>query len=432
MAEFHAAASEIYKEHLVCRWPGYARTQQMPAPSDWTNWLLLGGRGAGKTRTGAEWTRGMATGDKCFTSHPVSNIALVAETYADAREVMIEGQSGLLAIHTRHNRPVWISSRRRLEWPNGAVAQVFSSEDPDGLRGPQFSAAWVDELAKWKNPQATWDMLQFGLRLGAFPRQVITTTPRPIKLLKEIIADKRTLISRMATDDNRQHLAAGFFGRIVDIYRGTKLGRQELDGEIIDERSDTLWQRDCLDQHRIQAASSPSPSPSPPLQRIVVAVDPPVTGKATSDACGIIVAGIGVDRRAYVLEDQTLQAVSPARWVAMVTQLFDKYEADQVVIETNQGGDMAESVLRNACPHLPIRQVKATRGKWLRAEPVAHLYERGLVSHVGALPELEDEMCDFGLEGLTSGASPDRLDALVWALTDLLLDKSGQPRARTL
>ncbi len=366
----------------------------------------------------------MALGDQCFCLHPVGNIALVAETYADAREVMIEGQSGLLAIHTQQDRPVWISSRRRLEWHNGAVAQVFSSEDPDGLRGPQFGAAWSDELAKWKNPQATWDMLQFGLRLGHFPQQVITTTPRPIKLLKDIIADERTLISRMATGDNRLNLAAGFFDRIINMYRGTKLGRQELDGEIIDERSDTLWQREGLDQHRVHSM--------PALRRIVVAVDPPVTGKATSDACGIIVAGVAENRRAYIVEDQTLQAVSPERWVSMVTQLFDKYQADQVVIETNQGGDMAESVLRNACPHLPIRQVKATRGKWLRAEPVAHLYERGLVSHVGGLPQLEDEMCDFGLTGLSSGASPDRLDALVWALTDLMLDPGGQPRARTL
>ncbi|MEP1206717.1 MAG: terminase family protein [Rhizobiaceae bacterium] len=421
-----AIANNLLKEHLIHRWPIYARTRQRPTLATWTNWLLLGGRGAGKTRTGAEWIRAMALGDTYFTAQPVGNIALVAETYSDAREVMVEGQSGLLAIHTSWERPVWISSRRRLEWPNGAIAQLFSSEDPDGLRGPQFGAAWCDEVGKWKNPQATWDMLQFGLRLGTFPQQVITTTPRPIKLLKDLIVDKRTLLARMATDENRTHLAAGFFDHIVNLYRGTTLGRQELDGEIVEERSDTLWQREGLDHHRVQ------PEDAPPLRRIVVAVDPPVTGKATSDACGVIVAGVAENRRAYVLEDQTLQAVSPGRWVAMVTQLFNKYQADQVVIETNQGGDMAESVLRNACPHLPIRQVKASRGKWLRAEPVAHLYERGLVSHVGALPQLEDEMCDFGLEGLSSGASPDRLDALVWALTDLMLGQACQPRARTL
>jgi phage terminase large subunit-like protein len=366
----------------------------------------------------------MALGDWYFNAAPAGKIALVGETYADAREVMVEGQSGLLAVHNAAERPNWISSRRRLEWPNGAVGQVFSSEDPDALRGPQFAAAWCDEVGKWKNAQATWDMLQFGLRLGSFPQQVVTTTPRPIKLLKDLVADPRTQLARMSTDDNRANLADGFFNRIVEIYRGTRLGRQELDGEIIDIRGDALWQVDGLELQRLSEA--------PPLRRIVIAVDPPVTGKATSDACGIIVAGRCEKGRAYVLDDQTLAAVSPSRWVAMVLQLYEKYDADRVVVETNQGGDMAESVLRHASPHLPIRQVKASRGKYLRAEPVAHLYERGLVSHVGRLPQLEDEMCDFGLEGLSSGASPDRLDALVWALTDLMLNQGGQPRARHL
>lgn len=263
--------SDELKEHYIFRWPLWARPNQQPKTSDWTNWLLLGGRGSGKTRAGAEWTRAMALGDPAFAQAPVGRIALVGETYSDAREVMIEGESGLLALHKPDERPQWLSSRRRLEWPNGAVAQVFSSEDPDALRGPQFSVAWCDELAKWKNPQETWDMLQFGLRLGSFPRQVITTTPRPIKLLKQIVADKRTVVSRMSTDENRSNLAAGFFDRVVSAYQGTRLGRQELDGEIIDDRVDALWQRDLIENNRVNEC--------PELTRIVVAVDPPVTGR---------------------------------------------------------------------------------------------------------------------------------------------------------
>jgi len=241
----------------------------LPPNHDWTNWLLLGGRGAGKTRAGSEWIRALATGDPAFVSRPVGHIALVGETYAAAREVMIEGESGLMSVHTAAERPQWISSRRRIEWSNGAVAQVFSAEDPDALRGPQFGAAWSDELGKWRNANDTWDMLQFGLRLGDFPRQVITTTPRPIKLLKGILEDKRTVVSRMRTHENAENLAEGFLDRIVGKYMGTRLGRQEIDGEIIDDRIDALWQRDLLDRYRKEHA--------PVLKRVVVAVDPPVT-----------------------------------------------------------------------------------------------------------------------------------------------------------
>ena len=274
------------------------------------------------------------------------------------------------------------------------------------------------------NAIETWDMLQFGLRLGDNPRQVVTTTPRPTPLLKRLLEDKQTSVSRMRTQDNKANLASGFFDRILATYSGTRLGRQELEGELIDDRPDALWQREILERYRLNA--------SPDLIRVVVAVDPPVTGHEKSDACGLIAAGLGKDGRAYVLDDSTLRAVSPERWSRTAHSLYERYDADCVVIETNQGGDMAESVLRHSAPNLPIRQVKATRGKWLRAEPVAHLYERGLVSHVGNLPELEDELCDFGLDGLSSGASPDRLDALVWALTDLMLRNPGSPRARPL
>ncbi len=424
VAALLAALSDEQKSYFAFRWPIWARDAQLPTQSDWTNWMLMGGRGAGKTRSGAEWVRALATGDRAFVRKPVGRIALVGETYGDAREVMVEGESGILAVHPMRTRPNWISSRRRIEWDNGAIAQLYSSDDPDALRGPQFGAAWSDELGKWRNVEETWNMLQFGLRLGEFPRQMITTTPRPIALLKKIIADDRTVLSRMSTQENAHALAQGFLERIVGTYANTRLGRQELEGEIIDDRPDALWQRDLLERARIVT--------SPQLKRVVVAIDPPISGNANSDACGIIVAGLGADDRGYVVRDQTLQAVSPEKWSAIAIALYRHFQADRIVVETNQGGDMAESVLRNCAADIPVRQVKAMRGKWLRAEPVAHLYERGLVSHVGKLPELEDEMCDFGLEGLTSGKSPDRVDALVWALTDLMIDKRPTPRARAL
>ncbi len=384
---------------------------------------MLGGRGAGKTRAGAEWVRGMASGDRMFTKGPVGRIALIGETYAAVRDVMIEGESGLLAIHPDRERPKWISSKRQLVWNNGAVAQVFTSEEPDGLRGPQFAAAWCDELAKWNNVEETWNMLQFALRLGDYPRQVITTTPRPIGLLKKIIKDDRTLISHSTTAENRHNLAKGFLERIVGEYEGTRLGRQELNGELIEDRVDALWKRQDLELVRINLPAN--------LRRIVVAVDPPISAGIKSDACGIVVAGLMADGRACVLEDATLAKASPHAWASRVVAAYHRWHADAVVAETNQGGDMVETILRSIDPTLPVRQVRATRGKWLRAEPVAALYERGQVAHAGAFAELEDQMCDFGPAGLSSGRSPDRLDALVWALTHLMLGRSSEPKVRT-
>ena len=412
---------DIWKLRFL--WPLHAGHRQYAIPGTWTNWLMLGGRGAGKTRAGAEWVRGVVTGNPLFTAQAVGRIALVGETYAAVRDVMIEGESGLLAIHPKRERPSWISSRRQLVWQNGAIAQVFTSEEPDGLRGPQFGAAWCDELAKWNNVEETWNMLQFGLRLGDNPRQVITTTPRPIALLKKLIGDKRTLLTRSATRDNAHNLADGFLERIVSDYEGTRLGRQELDGELIEDHPDALWKRPQLESLRVKVVS--------PLRRIVVAVDPPVTGRKTSDDCGIIVAGLGEDDIAYVLEDATISAAQPTAWANKVAAAYLRWQADMVVAETNQGGDMVETILRTIDPELPVRQVRATRGKWLRAEPVAALYERRRVRHVGVFPELEDQMCNFGPAGLSSGNSPDRLDALVWALTHLVLNRTGVPKIRT-
>jgi phage terminase large subunit-like protein len=402
-------------------WREWARRAQLPPEGDWLVWLLMGGRGAGKTKAGAEWVRGMALGERPFSDRAVGPIALVGETFADVREVMIEGVSGLLSVHEIGDRPVWQPTRRRLVWPStGVVAQTFSSEDPDGLRGPQFAAAWSDELAKWRHAEATWDMLQFGLRLGDRPRQVVTTTPRPVPLLRRLINADGTVVSRATTRDNLLNLAPGFLERVVGRYAGTRLGRQELEGELIEDRADGLWRRSDIEQLRVSAA--------PRLRRIVVAVDPPASRR--SGVCGIVAAGLGDDDAGYVLADATVAEVRPAEWAGRALGVFRRFEADALVAEVNQGGDMVEAVFREIDGRVPVTMVRATRGKWLRAEPVAALYAQGRVRHVGALPELEDELCDFGPDGLSAGRSPDRLDALVWAITALMLGPEGEPRVR--
>ena len=373
---------------------------------------MLGGRGAGKTRTGAEFVRALVHGAQPYAAARHGSIALVGETEHDVREVMIEGPSGLLRVSPRGERPQWTASRRRLEWANGAVAYAFSAEDPEQLRGPQFDAAWCDELAKWRHADATFDMLQFGLRLGQRPRQLITTTPRPIPLIKRLVADPRTAVTRAATQANAAHLSPVFLDEILARYAGTRLGRQEIDGEIIEERADALWSRAAIESARVANA--------PPLARIVVGIDPPASARSTSDACGIVAAGIAESGIVYVLEDASVQGLAPAGWAAKAVALYTRLAADAVVAEVNQGGDMVRAVLQQVDARVPVKAVHATRGKWLRAEPVAAMYAQGKVKHVDPpLGRLEDEMCDFGLGGLSSGASPDRLDALVWAVTEL-------------
>jgi phage terminase large subunit-like protein len=383
---------------------------------------MLGGRGAGKTRAGAEWLRALVLG-RGGKHSAAERIALVGETLADVRDVMVNGESGLLSLDWGKERPRWLGSKRCLELPNGALAFAFSSEDPESLRGPQFGFAWADELAKWRYAEATFDMLQFGLRLGERPRQVVTTTPRPIPLLKRLIADPGTVTTRARTRDN-PFLAEAFMTAIVGRYADTRLGRQELEAEIIEERVDALWHRDAIESCRVPSA--------PELRRIVVAIDPPASSGAGSDCCGIVAAGLGADGAAYVLVDATAERLSPARWAKRAVDLFHRLDADRIVAEVNQGGEMVEAVIRQADETVPVETVRATRGKFLRAEPVAALYEQKRVRHVGAFPALEDEMCDFGLGGLSSGRSPDRLDALVWALSALMLTKAGKPRVRRL
>jgi phage terminase large subunit-like protein len=362
-------------------WRRSCRDEQRPPPGDWRVWLLMGGRGSGKTRAGAEWVQQLAGGA----------------------------------------RPGFEASRRRLIWPNGTVAQIFSSEDPESLRGPQFDYAWCDELGKWKHGQETWDMLQFALRLGSDPRALVTTTPRPVPVLKALIADPGTATCRIRTSDNAANLAPGFLDAMAGRYGGTRLGRQELDGEMIEDREDALWSRSAIEALKLRDAG--------PLGRIVVAVDPP-SGGGRESCCGIIVAGLDRTGRGVVLADCSVEGASPAGWAGAVVKAYRRFDADRIVAEVNQGGDMVQAVLKGIDAGLPVTSVRASRGKWLRAEPVAALYEQGRVVHAGSFPALEDQMCDFGPDGLSSGRSPDRLDALVWALTALMLEGGGEPRVR--
>jgi phage terminase large subunit-like protein len=414
---------------ILSDWQLWARDDQLPltrteAGLNWRVWLILGGRGAGKTRAGAEWVRAKALGIAPLGAEPARRIALVGETLADVRRVMIEGVSGLLAIHSESERPTLEVSKSQLVWPNGAIAQMFSAEDPDSLRGPQFDAAWCDELAKWRRPEETWDMLQFGLRLGNSPAIAVTTTPRPLPLLKSIMADPATAITRAPTSANASNLAPAFIAEMERRYAGSVLGRQELMGEIVDEQSGSLWRRDWIEKSRVTEC--------PELRSIVVAVDPPVTATARSDACGIIVAGLGADGRAYIAADRSLQGREPQVWARAAVRAYREFMADRVVAEVNQGGDLVVSILRQIDEAVAVRTVRATRGKWLRAEPVAALYAEGRIAHVGVYSTLEEQMLAFGADGLARGRSPDRVDALVWAITDLMIDRPAPPAIRQL
>lgn len=413
---------EAALERLKNDWPIWARLKQRPPFTNWRTWLMLGGRGAGKTRTGAEWLKGVALADPHYPGSSGGRVALVGTSFDDMRDVMVEGESGLLAIHKTSERPQWISSRKELIWDNGTVGKLFSSVNPEGLRGNQFGAVWVDEICKWQNLQLTWDMLQFCLRLGDNPRQVVTTTPKPLRLLKQIMKDPTTITVRSTTSENASNLAHGFLDYVEGIYSGTRLGRQELDGEIIEHNEHALWRRDTIEASRLKKA--------PELKRIVIAVDPPASSGSKSASCGIIAVGMMKDGRCCVLEDRTLSKATPDKWAAEAVAVYHYLEADLIVAEVNQGGDMVRTVIHTIDPSVPVRPVHASRGKWIRAEPVALLYERNMVLHAGKFAELEDQMCAFTPDGMAEGVSPDRVDALVWAITELALSKRAEPRVR--
>jgi len=395
------------QERVLREWRVWARREQLAPPGDWRVWLILAGRGWGKSRTGAEWVRAQVASGRA------RRIALVARTASDVRDVIVEGESGLLAIHRADERPTWEPSRRRLTWPCGAIATTYSAEEPDQLRGPQHDAAWCDELAAWRYPDA-WDQLRMGLRLGTDPRVCVTTTPRPTPIVRALIASPDTVVTRGRTRDNARNLAPGVVDALSQRYGGTRLGRQELDGEVLDDAPGALWRLAMFDNARVDRA--------PDLRRVVVAIDPAVTSHEGSDETGIVVAGLGHDGRVYVLED--LSGTYPAeQWARRAVEAYRRHRADRIVAEVNNGGDLVASVLRAVDRAVPVVTVRATRGKAVRAEPVAALYEQGRVSHVGALARLEDQCISWDPAG--SARSPDRLDALVWALTDLVIDRAG-------
>jgi len=409
-------------EELRFHWRLWARSEQLAPAGDWGCWLICAGRGFGKTRTGSEWVREIAR------NHSEARIALVAASIPEARAIMVEGESGILSCTPSKWKPDFEPSLRRLRWPSGAQAFLYSAGEPESLRGPQHSHAWCDEIAKWDNAadraMRAWDNMLLGLRLGDMPRVLATTTPRAVPLMRRLADEESNgsvAVTRGSTYSNVANLPEYYIERMRSQYGGTALGRQELDGHLLTEVEGALWSRAILEKHREQFASAA-------LARVVVAVDPPAS--ATGDECGIIVAGLGEDGIARVVSDASLARASPERWARGVASVAMAWKADRVVAEANQGGSMVESVLRAADCQMPIRLVHASRGKVARAEPVAALYEAGRVRHVGLLARLEDQLCGLMAGGTYEGPgrSPDRADALVWALTELMLGRRGDPR----
>jgi phage terminase large subunit-like protein len=465
-----AALSPADRDHIRYLWSVWELARQREPDLPWRVWLVLAGRGFGKTRMGAEWVRRMAAAD------PMARIALVGATQAEARAVMVEGASGILAVCPDDERPVWEPSLGRLRFPSGARAYVYSAAEPDSLRGPQHHFAWCDEIAKWPFGPAAWDNLMLGLRCGALPRAVATTTPRPVALVRKLVSQAGVAKTRGRTRDNEVHLAGAFLADVTRDYGGTRLGRQELDGELIEDVEGSLWPRDLIERCRApclpmrgahgegdqaepgggvegsedggssenlegrchlplhQLRWSPSPSAmGRQVRRIVVGVDPPVS--AEGDACGIVVCALLGDGTAHVVEDASVSGRSPEGWARAVARAAHRWSADRVVAEGNQGGAMVASVLRGADIDLPLTMVHASVGKSARAEPVAALFERGAAKFAGAFPELEDELAGLvaggGYEG--PGRSPDRADAMVWAMTELMLGRRrAEPRVRRL
>ena len=406
-------------------WSQQAHPGQRPPPGDWSVWLIMAGRGFGKTRAGAEWVRGIAETD------PSARIALVAATLGEARGVMVEGDSGILACSPPDRRPSFEPSLRRLTWPAGAEATLYSAIEAESLRGPQHSHAWCDEIAKWNNAGgkaiAAWDNLLLGLRLGPLPRVLATTTPRAVPLLKRLLADPEIAFTGGGTEANAGNLPARFLREVRRTYGKSLIARQELDGELIEDLPGALWTRALIEECRETVASVASAADA----RVVIGVDPPAS--AGGDACGIVVAALGEDGVARVLADASVAAASPETWAKAVARAARTWRADRVIAEANQGGAMVASVLRAAEIALPLRLVHASRGKVARAEPVAALYEAGRVRHAGLFPALEDELCGLIAGGAYQGPgrSPDRADALVWALTELMLKRPAEPRIRT-
>ena len=419
---------------MVCGWLGVhlpapewrPHPGQSAPPGAWRVWLMLAGRGFGKTRAGAEWVSKLARENKRL------RIALVGGTIDEVANVMIRGESGLMAVARAEEEVLWVPSTRTVTFANGAQAFAYSGERPDKLRGPEHHVAWCDELAKWAHPQETWDNLMLGLRLGPKPRVLVTTTPRPITLVKKLASDPQTAQAKAPgrTQDN-PHLPGAFVADVRERYGGTRLGRQELNGELIEDVEGALWTRAMVEGARVRLDFASGERDL--FTRIVIGVDPPVS--AGGDACGIVAVGLGADGIGYVLGDHSVSGLSPEGWARAVAAAAEAHGADRVIAEANQGGEMVDSVLRAADCGLPVRLVHARRGKAARAEPVAALFENGRAKFAGAFAELEDQLCGLQIGGgyAGPGRSPDRGDAMVWALTELMLGKQrGLPAVRGL
>ena len=415
-------------EELKHDWNFWARDNQLePDSNEWNTWFINAGRGFGKTRSGVEWVReNVKRGCK--------RIAAVASTNSDIERVMVKGESGFLSVCWKGDKtyagkkmgfPEWSPTKRTLTWENGAQVQFFSAEEPERLRGPQFELAWCDETAAWNKDMDTWSMLQFCMRLGKHPRIMVTTTPKPTKLIRQILKDPKTVVTTGSTFDNSANLAGTYLTAVKEQYEGTRLGRQELYAEVLEEAQGALWTTAMLDEASVKHEAVPD------LSRIVVALDPAVTSNAESDMTGIVVAGIDVNGVAYVLGDYT-DRLSPQGWASKAIELYHQHQADRIVAEVNQGGDMVKTTIHGEDETVPYKAVRASRGKFARAEPISALYERGLVKHVSnppdgaSLNELETQMRTW--EPLGSIGSPDRLDALVWAITDLSLNGYSKPK----
>lgn len=397
-------------------WLATARPDQVAPAGDWLTWVILAGRGWGKTRTGAEDAAWAAL------ANPGWRIAVVAPTWSDARDTCVEGDSGLINCLPRECVQTWNRSLGELILTNGSRFKLFSADEPERLRGPQHHRAWADELAAWRYPEA-WDQLMFGLRLGQRPQAVVTTTPKPTVLVKSLVAAKTSHVTRGSTFDNAANLAPSALQMLREKYEGTRLGRQELNAEILGDLPGALWSMGSLDAYRLRE--------EPELTRVVVAVDPAVTATEASDYNGIIVAGLTNDQRGVVLADESLQG-SPSEWARRAVSLYRSRQADAIVVEVNQGGDMVAHTLRTIDPTVNIIEVRATRGKHVRAEPIAALYEQGRIAHVGGFPELETQLTQMTVNGYEGAGSPDRADALVWAMTALfsdLVDEKIKPQA---
>jgi phage terminase large subunit-like protein len=404
--EYYASLSDQEWKALEYDWNFWARDNQLtpgllPNGQDWRYWLILAGRGYGKTRSGAEWVRQRV--------QRMSLVNLIAATADDARDIMVEGESGILAICPNGERPRYVKSERKLVWPNGAISLIFTADEPERLRGKQHCSLWADELAAWRYPEA-WDQAMFGLRIGLDPRAIITTTPKPTQVIKDLIANEWTYVTYGTTYDNRANLAPAFYQAIIKKYEGTRLGRQELLAQILDDNPNALWQRTVIDALRVNKLP-----PHVQIVRVVIGVDPQ-SGEDGAET-GIIGAGLGSNGHGYVLDDRSLRG-TPGEWANAVDLIYDRLKADRVVAEINQGGKMVEHTIRTVNPNISYTGVHAKVGKKLRAEPVSALYEQGKVHHVGTFGTLEDQQCQW-----TPGEeSPDRMDALVYALTELMVE----------